>query len=67
MFQCSKNLLIQFYYKIKQPNPPTPVFVQVVEVIQNLIFHCFAPWLPPPDLSTFYATDLREILLVSLK
>ena len=35
IFQCSRNLLVKFYYKIKQPTPPPLVFVKLVEIIQN--------------------------------
>ena len=51
----------------KQPTPPRPVFVKVVEIIQNnQIFQCFVPW-SPLIFQPCCATDLRETSLVSLK
>ena len=35
MFQHSRNLLVKFYYKIKQTAPPLQVFVKAVAATQK--------------------------------
>ena len=52
MPQSSRNLLVKFYYKIKLPAPPPSVFAKVVEIM--ICQPC-------------YATDLKEISVISLK
>ena len=52
-FQFSRNLLVKFCYKIKQPAPPSPAFVKVVEIIQKRSdFPLFCPMICPPDFLT---------------
>ena len=49
-----RNLLVKFYYKIKQPDPPPQVFVKVVAVTQKTSdFPMFCPMVCPPHFSTF--------------
>ena len=58
-----------FSYKVKQPAPPAPVFVKVVEIIQKKSdFPVFYSMVYSPDISTLlWHSDLRGISLVKLK
>ena len=63
--------LVKFCYKIKQPAPPSPVFVVHLKLLKSCkkdqIFHCFALWFGLLIFQHGCSTDLRKISLVRLK
>ena len=61
--------LVKFCYKIKQPAPPSPVFVHaklLKSYKKDQIFHCFALWFGLLSFQHCCATVLRKISLASL-
>ena len=66
IFQCSRNLLVKFQYKIKHPTPLRLGFVKVVEIIQKVGFSS-ASWFTLLVFQSCYAIDLRETSVVTLK